>query len=43
MSKKKSGTTKIGRDAKNGRFITVEEAKGRPHTSTVETNEKKKK
>jgi hypothetical protein len=30
-------TRKIGRDAKNGRIISVEEAKRRPSTSTVET------
>ncbi len=28
---------KIGRDAKTGEFISVEEAKRRPDTSTVET------
>jgi len=28
---------KIGRDAKNGRFIPVEEAKRRPNTTVVET------
>ena len=28
---------KIGRDAKTGEFITVEEAKRRPNTTTVET------
>ena len=30
-------TRKIGRDAKNGRFITVKEAKQRKSTATVET------
>ena len=37
-------TRKIGRDAKNGRFIKVEEAKRRPNTTVVETikNPKKK-
>jgi len=31
------GTTKIGRDAKTGRFIPVEKAKERPSTTIVET------
>jgi hypothetical protein len=37
-------TRKIGRDAKNGQFIKVEEAKRRPNTTVVETikNPKKK-
>lgn len=30
-------TTKIGRDARNGRFISVEKAKQRPNTTVVET------
>jgi hypothetical protein len=34
-------TTKIGRDAKNGEFISVKEAKRRPSTTTVETIKKK--
>lgn len=33
----KSDSFKIGRDAKTGEFITVEEAKRRPNTTTVET------
>jgi len=33
---------KIGRDAKNGRFIPVKEAKRRPNTTVVETLPKKK-
>ena len=31
------GSRKIGRDAKTGEFIKVEEAKRRPSTTTVET------
>ena len=34
MAKK---TTKIGRDAKTGKFITVKEANKRPKTTVVET------
>jgi hypothetical protein len=34
---------KIGRDAKTGEFITVEESKRRPSTTTVETLRKPKK
>jgi hypothetical protein len=30
-------TRKIGRDAGNGQFIPVKEAKQRPRTTTVET------
>ncbi len=33
---------KIGRDARNGQFITVEEAKRRPSTTIVETIKKNK-
>ena len=36
-------TTKIGRDAKTGHFISVEEAKRRPNTTVVETIKKGKK
>lgn len=32
----KSKTFPIGRDAKTGQFIPVEEAKDRPNTTTVE-------
>ena len=39
---KKSQTSKIGRDAKNGRFIPVKEAKRRKSTAVVETIRKKK-
>jgi hypothetical protein len=35
MSKKSESTLK-GRDAINGQFITVEDARSRPSTSTVE-------
>lgn len=31
------GTRKIGRDAKTGEFIPVQEAKRRPTTTVVET------
>ena len=34
---KKRKSTKIGRDAKTGRFIPVSEAKRRPKTTVVET------
>ena len=34
------GTTKIGRDAKTGRFMPVAQAKRRPSTTTVETIKK---
>lgn len=34
------GTTKIGRDAESGRFITVKEAERHPKTSVVETIKK---
>ena len=39
MTKK---SRKIGRDAKNGRFIPVEEAKRRPATTVIETVKPKK-
>jgi hypothetical protein len=35
-------TTKIGRDAKDGRFIPVREAERRPNTTVVETIKKPK-
>lgn len=35
-------TTKIGRDAKTGRFISVKEARRRPTTTVVETLKRKK-
>jgi len=34
--------TKIGRDARTGQFITVQEAQRRPSTTTVETRPQKK-
>jgi len=34
---------KIGRDAKNGQFITIEEARRKPKTTVVETIRKPKK
>lgn len=40
---KKTVTTKVGRDAKTGEFITVKEAKRRPNTTVVETIKRKKK
>jgi hypothetical protein len=41
MSKNK--TIKIGRDAGNGRFISVEKARKNPKTTTVETVKRSKK
>lgn len=35
-------TRKIGRDARNGQFISVKEAKRRPATTVVETIKKGK-
>jgi len=40
MAKGKGSTTKVGRDAKNGQFIPVSEAKRRPSTTVVETIKK---
>lgn len=40
---KKTSTTKIGRDAKTGKFIPVEKAKRRPNTTVVETIKRKSK
>jgi hypothetical protein len=37
MSNKDSNTRKVGRDAGNGQFTTVKEAKGNPKTHVVET------
>ncbi|GAH32431.1 unnamed protein product [marine sediment metagenome] len=37
MGKRKAGIRKIGRDARTGRFITVEEAERRKKTTVVET------
>ena len=37
MAKSKGNTRKIGRDAKSGEFISVEKARRRPSTTTVET------
>ena len=36
VKKKKSKTFLIGRDARNGRFITVKKARQRKSTATVE-------
>ena len=36
MSKKEPETSLRGRDAKDGKFITVEEARQRPETAVVE-------
>ena len=41
MGAKKGTEQKIGRDAKTGRFIPVEEAKRKPSTTVVETIRKK--
>ena len=38
----KGKTTKIGRDARTGRFIPVREAQRRPKTTVVETIKRKK-
>ena len=40
MAGKKGKTTKIGRDAETGQFISVDKAKKNPKTSTVETIKK---
>lgn len=37
MASKKSTNTKIGRDAKTGKFIPVKEARRRKSTAIVET------
>lgn len=37
MAIKKSGSHKIGRDARTGEFIPVKEAQRRPSTTVVET------
>ena len=39
---RKTNTTKIGRDAKTGRFIPVKTAERRKATAVVETIRKKK-
>lgn len=36
MARKRSTTTKVGRDAKTGRFIPIKEAKRRKSTAVVE-------
>ena len=41
MARKRSTTTKVGRDAKTGRFIPVKEAKRRKSTAIVETIKRK--
>ncbi|MFH0958128.1 MAG: hypothetical protein V1897_05435 [Pseudomonadota bacterium] len=43
MTRKSSGTRKIGRDAGTGRFIPVKEAERRKKTAVVETIKTKKK
>jgi hypothetical protein len=42
MAKKKATTFQVGRDAKNGQFISVKEARRRKSTATVETLKRKK-
>ena len=37
MARKRAVTTKVGRDAKTGRFVPVKEAKRRKSTVIVET------
>ncbi len=39
----KSGTQKIGRDAKTGQYIPVDKAKKNPSTTVIETIKKPKK
>lgn len=41
MARKRVTTTKVGRDAKTGRFIPVKEAKRRKSTTIVETIKRK--
>ncbi len=41
MARKRSTTTKVGRDAKTGRFIPVKEAKRRKSTAIVQTIKRK--
>lgn len=41
MADKKNSGQKIGRDAGNGQFIPVKDAKERPKTTTIETIKKK--
>jgi len=41
MSRNKSKSSKIGRDAKTGKFITVKEAQRRRSTAVVETIKRK--
>ena len=42
MAKSKSSTYKVGRDAKNGKFIPVKVAERRKATAVVETMKKRK-
>lgn len=42
MTKKKSGTYEVGRDAGSGKFIPVKEAKRRKKTAVVERMKRKK-
>lgn len=37
MARKKTTTTKVGRDARTGKFIPVKEAQRRKNTAIVET------
>ena len=37
MARKRAVTTRVGRDAKTGRFIPIKEAKRRKSTTVVET------
>ena len=43
MPRRKTTTTKIGRDARTGRFIPVKEAERRKSTTVVETIKRKPK
>ena len=41
MARKRAVTTKVGRDAKTGRFIPIKEAKRRKSTAIVQTIKRK--
>jgi|RhiMetdeSRZDD1v2_1073273.scaffolds.fasta_scaffold919929_1 hypothetical protein len=42
MAEKTATPTKVGRDAKTGRFISLKKAERRTKTTAVETSKKKK-
>ena len=43
MARKRAKTTKVGRDAKTGRFIPIMEARSRKYTGVVETIKRRRK